>query len=158
MNKPFEMNDRRMPYEVSGEAFEALRVRIGRRLDAAERSQPGIGPAVEMEARGVPAGVRIRQGAAEERTRRGVARVWIRRGAAEERTGWLTVRQRLWRWGVVAAGVAVVVAGLVTIIRWHRPAERQLPDLDRLLTTASAETLQQAAAENYDDIFFNQQL
>lgn len=149
MNKPFEMNDRRMPYEVSGEAFEALRVRIGRRLDAAERSQPGVGPAAEMEARGVPAGVRIRQGAAEVRTRR---------GAAEERTGWLTVRQRLWRWGVAAAGVAVVMAGLVTIIRWHRPAERQLPDLDRLLTTASAETLQQAAAENYDDIFFNQQL
>lgn len=149
MNKPFEMNDRRMPYEVSGEAFEALRARIDRRLDAAERSQPGVGPAAEMEARGVPAGVRIRQGAAEVRTRR---------GAAEERTGWLTVRQRLWRWGVAAAGVAVVMAGLVTIIRWHRPAERQLPDLDRLLTTASAETLQQAAAENYDDIFFNQQL
>lgn len=149
MNKPFEMNDRRMPYEVSGEAFEALRARIDRRLDAAELLQPGVGPAAEMEARGVPAGVRIRQGAAEVRTRR---------GAAEERTGWLTVRQRLWRWGVAAAGVAMVMAGLVTIIRWHRPAERQLPDLDRLLTTASAETLQQAAAENYDDIFFNQQL
>lgn len=140
MNKPFEMNDRRMPYEVSGEAFEALRARIDRRLDAAELLQPGVGPAAEMEARSVTAGVRIRQ------------------GAAEERTGWLTVRQRLWRWGVAAAGVAVVMAGLVTIIRWHRPAERQLPDLDRLLTTASAETLQQAAAENYDDIFFNQQL
>ena len=84
--------------------------------------------------------------------------MWIWRGVAEERTGWLSVRQRLWRWGVAAAGVAVVMAGLVTIIRWHRPAERQLPDLDRLLTTASAETLQQAAAENYDDIFFNQQL
>lgn len=149
MNKPFEMNDRRMPYEVSGEAFEALRARIDRRLDAAELLQPGVGPAAEMEARSVTTGVRIRQGAAEVRTRR---------GAAEERTGWLTVRQRLWRWGVAAAGVAVVMAGLVTIIRWHRPAERQLPDLDRLLTTASAETLQQAAAENYDDIFFNQQL
>lgn len=149
MNKPFEMNDRRMPYEVSGEAFEALRARIDRRLDAAELLQPGVGPAAEMEARSVTAGVRIRQGAAEVRTRR---------GAAEERTGWLSVRQRLWRWGVAAAGVAVVMAGLVTIIRWHRPAERQLPDLDRLLTTASAETLQQAAAENYDDIFFNQQL
>lgn len=158
MNKPFEMNDRRMPYEVSGEAFEALRARIGRRLDAAELLQPGVGPAAEMEARGVPAGVRIRQGTAEERTRRGGARMWIWRGVAEERTGWLSVRQRLWRWGVAAAGVAVVMAGLVTIIRWHRPAERQLPDLDRLLTTASAETLQQAAAENYDDIFFNQQL
>lgn len=140
MNEPFETNDRRMPYEVSGEAFEALRARIGRRLDAAELLQPGVGPAAEMEARGVPAGVRIRQ------------------GAAEERTGWLTVWQRLWRWGVAAAGVAVVMAGLVTIVRWHRPAERQLPDLDRLLTTASTETLQQAAAENYDDIFFNQQL
>lgn len=158
MNEPFETNDRRMPYEVSEEAFEALRVRIGQRLDAAERSQPGVGPAAGMEARGITADERARWGAAEERIRRGGVRVWIWRGVAEERTGWLTVRQRLWRWGVVAAGVAVVVAGLVTIVRWHRPAERQLPDLDRLLTTASAETLQQAAAENYDDIFFNQQL
>lgn len=148
MNEPFEMNDRRMPYEVSGEAFEALRVRIGRRLDAAELLQPGVGSAAEMEARGVPAGVRIRQGAAEERTRRGVARVWTVRPAG----------RRLLRWGVAAVGAAVVMAGLVTVVRWHRPAERQLPDLDRLLTTASAETLQQAAAENYDDIFFNQQL
>lgn len=134
MNEPFEMNDRRMPYEVSGEAFEALRVRIGRRLDAAELSQPAAGPAAGVE------------------TRRGIADAWTRRSAAGERTG------RLLRWGVAAAGAAVVAAGLVTIVRWHRPAERQLPDLDRLLTTASAETLQQAAAENYDDIFFNQQL
>lgn len=128
-----------MPYEVSGEAFEALRVRIGRRLDAAERSQPGVGPAAGMEARSVTA---------DERTRRGVVGVWTVRPAG----------RRLLRWSVAAAGAAVVVAGLVTAVRWHRPAERQLPDLDRLLTTASAETLQQAAAENYDDIFFNQQL
>lgn len=148
MNEPFETNDRRMPYEVSGEAFEALRARIDRRLDAAELLQSGVGSTAEMEARGVPAGVRIRQGAAEERTRRGVARVWTVRSAG----------RRLLRWGVVAVGAAVVAAGLVTAIRWHRPAERELPDLDRLLTTASAETLQQAAAENYDDIFFNQQL
>lgn len=157
MNKPFEMNDRRMPYEVSGEAFEALRARIDRRLDAAERSQPGVGPAAGMETRGVPAGVRIRQGAAEERIRRSVAGVWTWRGVARV---W-TVRpggRRLLRWGVAAVGAAVVVAGLVTVVRWHRPAERELPDLDRLLTTASAETLQQAAAANYDDIFFNQQL
>lgn len=148
MNKPFEMNDRRMPYEVSGEAFEALRVRIGRRLDAAELLQPGVGPAAGMEVRSITAGERTRRGAAEERPRRGVVGVWTVRPAG----------RRLLRWSVAAAGAAVVVAGLVTAVRWHRPAERQLPDLDRLLTTASAETLQQAAAENYDDIFFNQQL
>lgn len=148
MNKSFETNDRRMPYEVSGEAFEALRVRIGRRLDAAERSQPGVGPAAGMEVRSITAGERTRRGAAEERPRRGVVGVWTVRPAG----------RRLLRWSVAAAGAAVVVAGLVTAVRWHRPAERQLPDLDRLLTTASAETLQQAAAENYDDIFFNQQL
>lgn len=66
--------------------------------------------------------------------------------------------RRLLRWGVAAAGAAVVVACLVTAVHWHRPAERQLPDLDRLLTTVPTETIRQAAAENYDDIFFNQQL
>ena len=32
------------------------------------------------------------------------------------------------------------------------------PDLDALLTTAPAETLRQAAALNYDDILYDQQL
>lgn len=36
MNEPFETNDRRMPYELSEAAFEALHARIGRRLDAAD--------------------------------------------------------------------------------------------------------------------------
>ena len=36
MNEPFETNDRRMPYEFSEAAFEALHARIGRSLDAAD--------------------------------------------------------------------------------------------------------------------------
>lgn len=113
MNRPLETNDRRMPYELSEAAFEALHARIGRRLDAADADRPGL--------------------------RRAVA------------------ARPLLRWGAVAAGAAVVVAGVVLALRLHRPADGR-SDFDGLLSTASAETLQQAAAENYDDILFNQQL
>ena len=39
----------------------------------------------------------------------------------------------------------------------HR-AEAPLPDIEQMLATTPTETLQQAAAENYDDILYNQQL
>lgn len=104
MNEPFETNDRRMPYELSEAAFEALHARIGRRLDAADAERP------------------------------------------------------LLRWGIAAAGAAVVVAGVVLALRLQRPAADGHSDFNGLLSTAPAETLQQAAAENYDDILFNQQL
>ena len=48
-------------------------------------------------------------------------------------------------------------AGIVTAHRLRQPVAAE-PGIEGLLSTASAETLQQAAAENYDDIFYNQQL
>lgn len=122
MNEPFERDDRRMPYEVSEETFEALRMRIGRCLDASAEERPDGRPAAGAFGR---------------------AALW---------------RQGLMRWGVAAAGVAAVAVGLVAALSRHRPAEPDVPDLDRLLSTASVETLRQAAVENYDDIFYNQQL
>lgn len=113
MKKPFETNDRRMPYEFSEAAFEALHARIGRRLDAADVERPGL--------------------------RRTAARPML-------------------RWGIAAAGAAVVVACVVLALRLQRPAADEHSDFNGLLSTAPAETLQQAAAENYDDILFNQQL
>lgn len=113
MNESFETNDRRMPYEFSEAAFEALHARIGRSLDAADAERPGL-----------------------------------RRTAVRP----------LLRWGIAAAGAAVVVAGVVLALRLQRPAADEHSDFNGLLSTAPAETLQQAAAENYDDILFNQQL
>lgn len=55
------------------------------------------------------------------------------------------------------AAAAVVVAGIVTVCRLRQPVAAE-PGIEVLLSTASAETLQRAAAENYDDIFYNQQL
>lgn len=55
------------------------------------------------------------------------------------------------------AAAAVVVAGIVTVCRLRQPVAAE-PCIEVLLSTASAETLQRAAAENYDDIFYNQQL
>ena len=53
---------------------------------------------------------------------------------------------------------AVLVMGpLVTEYRTRR-ADTPAPDLEQMLATTPAETLRQAAAENYDDILYNQQL
>ena len=62
----------------------------------------------------------------------------------------------------LAAGVSVAAALLATGILLsghlsHR-AEAPLPDIEQMLATTPTETLQQAAAENYDDILYNQQL
>ncbi len=62
----------------------------------------------------------------------------------------------------LAAGIGVAAALLATGILLsghlgHR-AEAPLPDIEQMLATAPTETLQQAAAENYDDILYNQQL
>ena len=62
----------------------------------------------------------------------------------------------------LAAGVSVAAALLATGILLsghlsHR-AEAPLPDIEQMLATTPAETLRQAAAENYDDILYNQQL
>ncbi len=57
----------------------------------------------------------------------------------------------------LAAGVSVAAALLATGHLSHR-AEAPLPDIEQMLATTPTETLQQAAAENYDDILYNQQL
>lgn len=40
----------------------------------------------------------------------------------------------------------------------HPQGRHAGPDLEQMLATTPAETLRQAAAENYDDILYNQQL
>lgn len=57
----------------------------------------------------------------------------------------------------IAGAASLLLAGAVLgacLLRRSAPA----PDLDALLRSASAETLQQAAALNYDDILYNQQI
>lgn len=61
----------------------------------------------------------------------------------------------------LAAGVSAAAALLATgilVSQYHSRTKAPLPDIEQLLATAPAETLQQAAAENYDDILYNQQL
>lgn len=62
----------------------------------------------------------------------------------------------------LAAGVSVAAALLATgiLVSGHlsHRAEAPLPDIEQMLATTPTETLQQAAAENYDDILYNQQL
>ena len=67
------------------------------------------------------------------------------------------MRRSLRRVSLGFAVAAVVAAGIVTAHRLRQPVAAE-PGIEGLLSTASAETLQQAAAENYDDIFYNQQL
>lgn len=57
-----------------------------------------------------------------------------------------------------AAAAAVLIAGLVATEYRTRRADAPAPDLEQMLATTPAETLRQAAAENYDDILYNQQL
>lgn len=58
----------------------------------------------------------------------------------------------------VTAAAALLAAGiLLTEHRSHRTAA-PAPDIEQMLANAPTETLQQAAAENYDDILYNQQL
>ena len=117
MNPVIDNNDRRLPYELSEERFEALHDRI--RGQIARR-------AAATGTVGCPA-------------------------AGRNRTEG-PVRRSLLRVSLGFAVAAVVAAGIVTAHRLRQPG------IEGLLSTASAETLQQAAAENYDDIFYNQQL
>lgn len=72
------------------------------------------------------------------------------RRAITSRRGWLAV--------ACAAAVVAVVAGVFFAGRQTLPEARPEAGLDQLIRTASDQTLQQAAAKNYDDILFNQQL
>ena len=57
-----------------------------------------------------------------------------------------------------AAAAAVLVMGLLVTEYRTRRADTPAPGLEQMLATTPAETLRQAAAENYDDILYNQQL
>lgn len=122
MNPMIENNDRRLPYALSEERFEALHDRIRERIAA--------------------------RAAATDSAARSIA---ARNPAAA------SVRRSLLRVSLGFAVAAVVAAGIVTAHRLRQPVAAE-PGIEGLLSTASAETLQQAAAENYDDIFYNQQL
>lgn len=122
MNPMIENNDRRLPYELSEERFEALHDRIRERIaaraaatDSAARSTAARNPVAAL------------------------------------------VRRSLLRASLGFAAATVIVAGIVTVCRLRQPVAAE-PGIEVLLSTASAETLQRAAAENYDDIFYNQQL
>lgn len=66
-------------------------------------------------------------------------------------------RSPLVRYGFpAAAAVLLLAAGTLSLKRLQRP--EPAPDIERILASAPAETLRQAAAENYDDILYNQQL
>lgn len=122
MNPMIENNDRRLPYELSEERFEALHDRIRERIAARAA-------ATDSAARSIAA--------------RNPAAAPVRRSLLGASLGF--------------AAAAVVVAGIVTVCRLRQPVAAE-PCIEVLLSTASAETLQRAAAENYDDIFYNQQL
>lgn len=77
----------------------------------------------------------------------------IRRATADRRPA---PRRRML---LVAAGTLAGAAALVGVglfVTGGRPAPA--PDLEQLLSTAPAEVVMQAAAANYDDILFIQQL
>ncbi len=76
------------------------------------------------------------------------------RGAAGALRNIALQRSVLW----LGLAAVLLVAGVATLYRLRTPVPEAVPDLEQLLTTASTETLRQAAAENYDDIFYNQQL
>ena len=80
-----------------------------------------------------------------------IRRQTILRGRAPRR---MTLRMAC----TAAAAAAVVAVGAVALVRLHGRTSRPVPDIDALLRSASAETLRQAAAENYDDILYDQQL
>lgn len=122
MNPVIDNNDRRLPYELSEERFEALHDRIRGQI--------------------------ARRAAATDSAARSIA---ARNPAAAP------VRRSLLGASLGFAAAAVVVAGIVTVCRLRQTVAAE-PCIEVLLSTASAETLQRAAAENYDDIFYNQQL
>lgn len=132
MKDDFGNIGRKMPYDLPAGAFDALHDRIRERIAA-------------QDARG------------RERTGRGAAgRELAGRWAAGALRNF-ALRRSVLRLGVMAA-VLLLIAGAAALHRLRTPFPETTPDLEQLLTTASAETLRQAAAENYDDLFYNQQL
>ena len=58
----------------------------------------------------------------------------------------------------MSVAAALLATGILLSGHLSHRAEAPLPDIEQMLTTTPTETLQQAAAENYDDILYNQQL
>lgn len=153
----FDAGERRLPYEVSEERFAQLQARIGARLDEldtlnrrndasagartpAETSTRSDTPALaDAQAPGQDRGLRH-----DRPTRRRLRELTRRPSAGGIKS-----------WGIAAAAAAVLAAGIVTTLRLTRRPAPESPTLDELLSTASAETLRQAAAANYDDILYN---
>lgn len=67
-------------------------------------------------------------------------------------------RRRTYRLSLLATAAAVVMFAVGLFVAELREQPQPGANIEQMLQTASAETLQQAAAENYDDILFNQQL
>ena len=65
--------------------------------------------------------------------------------------------RRLCLAAAVTAAAAMLAGVLVAEYR-SGTTDVPSPDLEQMLATTPAETLRQAAAENYDDILYNQQL
>ncbi len=57
-----------------------------------------------------------------------------------------------------AAAAALLAAGIFLSVRHHRPTADGAADFDALLASAPAEVVADAAATNYDEILYNQQL
>ncbi len=67
-------------------------------------------------------------------------------------------RRRFLPGGGIGVAAALLATGILLSGHLSHRAEAPLPDIEQMLATAPTETLQQAAAENYDDILYNQQL
>lgn len=65
--------------------------------------------------------------------------------------------RRIYLTAAATAAAALLIAGLV-LTQYRGSAGTPAPDLEQMLATTPAETLRQAAAENYDDILYIQQL
>lgn len=153
----FDAGDRRLPYEVSEERFAQLQARIGARLDALDtlnrRNDASAGartPADTPTLTDTPT-LADAQAPGQDRslrhdrpTRRRLRQLTRRPSAGGIKS-----------WGIAAAAAVVLAAGLVTTLRLTRRPAPEPPTLSELLSTASAETLRQAAAANYDDILYN---
>lgn len=82
----------------------------------------------------------------------------IRRHTTERRAARPLTLRRYRLTAAATAAAAVLVAGVIVTRYRVRQADLPAPDLEQMLATTPAETLRQAAAENYDDILYNQQL
>lgn len=65
--------------------------------------------------------------------------------------------RRIYLTAAATAAAAILITG-VLVTEYRGNTDAPAPDLEQMLATTPAETLRQAAAENYDDILYIQQL